>query len=129
MGVNKKLDGSPESGKEISPYVEIYEYKVLEGIRAELSELGFRSNVVGSPNKGWGDDGPVPVDLVDGVLRDTPQFVLQVWADVQWRVWLYDGDICVRDVGDDIMMKTKNFDLTDPNSISQLFKFMGVHDG
>lgn len=120
MGVNKKLDGSPESEKETFPYAEIFEYKVLQGIRAELLEFGFRSHIVGSPNYEYISQGGVP------------QFVLQVSVDtVQWRVWLVDGLLRVRVIvdGSGGDGKSVGFDITDPNSISNLFEFMGVRDG
>ena len=100
-------------------FAENYEYKVLEGIRAELAALEFRSHVVGSPD--WFE----PDGKVAQFAGAVPQFVLQVWADVMWRVWLYDGGIYVRNVKDN-RMQEKGFDLADPNSISELFAFMGV---
>ena len=97
------------------PYAEIFEYKVLQGIRAELSDFGVGSQVVKLEDlEWWSSDSSSP-----------QRFILELRLDsATVRVWLDGkGELRARNVGDAVSV---GFDLSCPSSISSLFEFMGV---
>ena len=119
------------------PFVEIYEYKVLQGVCAELSKFGVGSEVrkVSEIIKllDWWED--MPMAGVSFAQRQSrfymPEFVLDVpkipgMLNVRIRMWL-DGVLRVqfRFAGED-NARSRDFDLSCPSSISDLMEFIGV---
>ena len=136
MGVTEKLGGSPGENDEVSPYAEIFEYKVLQGILAELSSFGVVSEVVKVSEiiavLDWWEDNPIRNRKSHQQGRFyMPKFVLDVpkipgMSNVRIRMWV-DGVLRVqfRFAGED-NARVRDFDLSHPNSIASLLEFLGV---